>query len=38
MILRTLSLLGACALTACAGIPPGGATGDSARSHVDLDR
>ena len=24
MILRTLSLLGACALTACAGIPPGG--------------
>lgn len=24
MILRTLSILGACALTACAGIPPGG--------------
>ncbi|HOB96821.1 MAG TPA: hypothetical protein PKL46_22510 [Aquabacterium sp.] len=24
MILRTLSILGACALTACAGLPPGG--------------
>ena len=24
MILRTLSILGTCALTACAGIPPGG--------------
>ena len=32
MILRTLSILGACALTACAGLPPGG--GEMARLPV----